>query len=577
MTRNQVASLSAFAAILLASCGGDTTGPPSGPSLNCALAPATILTAGAFAILDPTASTACVSLPAVPAAGATGAEYLYVALGTAGQQAATPITEPYKIAGSSSGASADIAGLPSPLATAFRPPATAQAFHHMLRLRERAVAQDPGTQLFSANLARTPSFTITKPVVGDVANFQVCGDTDCKSTTFVTVTATAKHVGGKVAIYLDNNLPSGAGYAPGEITSVGQLFDQYLYPIDTLNFGRESDIDSNGVVKVLLTPAINKLSPNCTASGSVILGYFFANDLTNQPNSNKGEVFYSIVPDPNNTTCRISKNFASFNLAPTFIHEFQHMISFNQHALLRGGASEDTWLNEGLSHYAEELGGRLIPDTTGQPPGHTYTQFAGSDFQNAYEYLANPEASALIESDQSNGALTERGANWLMVRWLADQFGTATDNKAALTVKGTDFTRKLVQTSLFGSTNVAAQTGDQFPDLVTLWQMANYLDDLPGFVPADPRLQYQNLNLRAQFASLNAQDPTFFANPYPLVPDSTKTGAYQHTGTLQQGSGRHVRIIQAAGARAVQFKLTDQTGNAVTTAIVPRVGLVRIR
>src|SRR2546427_8348057 len=42
----------------------------------------------------------------------------------------------------------------------------------------------------------------------------------------------------------------------------------------------------------------------------------------------------------------------------TFIHEFQHMISFGQHYLGRAGAPEVLWLNEGLSHYAEEMGGR---------------------------------------------------------------------------------------------------------------------------------------------------------------------------------------------------------------------------
>jgi hypothetical protein len=30
----------------------------------------------------------------------------------------------------------------------------------------------------------------------------------------------------------------------------------------------------------------------------------------------------------------------------TFIHEFQHMISFNQHVLVRGGDGEVLWLNE---------------------------------------------------------------------------------------------------------------------------------------------------------------------------------------------------------------------------------------
>ena len=39
-------------------------------------------------------------------------------------------------------------------------------------------------------------------------------------------------------------------------------------------------------------------------------------------------------------------------------HEFQHLISFNQHVLLRpGGDSEVSWLNEGMSHVTEDLVG----------------------------------------------------------------------------------------------------------------------------------------------------------------------------------------------------------------------------
>ena len=43
------------------------------------------------------------------------------------------------------------------------------------------------------------------------------------------------------------------------------------------------------------------------------------------------------------------------------------MISYNQHVLVAAGSAEDTWLNEGLSHFAEELGGRSVPDAECQP------------------------------------------------------------------------------------------------------------------------------------------------------------------------------------------------------------------
>jgi len=322
------------------------------------------------------------------------------------------------------------------------------------------------------------------------------------------------------------------------------------------------------------------LSATCNQSGSVILGYFFALDLLSDPHSNNGEVFYSLVPDPLNSQCTIRKDdFAKPNLAPTFVHEFQHMISYNQHALVpgRNGDSEDTWLNEGLSHYAEELAGRIVPDTTGQATGTTYTQYALSNYLNAYEYLENPEATFLISPAGTGGSLEERGAGWLFVRWAADQFGTSAENLLQFRVRGTNFTRALVQTGLNGSVNVQAQAGESFATLVTQWQLANYLEDLPGFTPSSDRLRYITINLRQQFASLNDQDPSSFAREYPLAPDSTKTGSYTRVGTLRQGSGRHVRIIQSAGAAGVQFLLSNTSGGAVSANAVPRVGLVRVR
>ena len=120
-------------------------------------------------------------------------------------------------------------------------------------------------------------------------------------------------------------------------------------------------------------------------------------------------------------------------------------------------------------------------------------------------------------------------------------------------------------------------TGEPFPTLVTQWQLANYLDHLPGFTPASPRLQYRTIDLRATYAQLNQQLPATFPRVFPLVPDSTRTGTYRRTGTLRDGSGRHLRIIQAPSAAAVNLQLTDSTGAAVGSTAVPRIGIVRIR
>jgi hypothetical protein len=560
-------------ALTAAACTDGPVSPPPPVQANCSNPSSVALAPGDFTVIDPAASGSCVRLPA---ASAGGAEHIYVALSAAGRETSTGVSTGYRLAGATAGTlTADVAdagrlgavAAELPGASVFEAPTTAAQFHDRLRARERLISETPGAA-FSAALGGLAA--LTPPAPGSQRTFKVCSTTSC--TSFVSVTATALHVGRKAAVYLDNTVPAG-GYNQADIDSVGNLFDDYLYPIDTTAFGRESDLDANGVVAVLLTDQVNALSGSCNAEGSVILGYFFGADLVpSQNGSNAGEIFYGLVPDPTNTSCTISKSYAKGLIAPTFIHEFQHMISFNQHVLIRGGAAEDTWLNEGLSHLAEELGGRQIPDQfclADSGLHDCFAQFAKGDIQNGYRYLRDVEATPLVETSVSTGALAERGANWLFVRWLTDQFGADS--------LGSAFTRSLVATSALGSTNVAQRTGVPFPLLVSQWQLANYLDNLPGFVPSSARLQYRTWDLRATYLQLHQELPTTFPRVFPLVPDSMHPGPYQRSGVLRDGSGRHLLVIQDASGPAVDLQLSDSAGSTLGTTAVPRIGIARIR
>lgn len=544
-----------FGGLVLAACSSGT-GPEDVPQLTCTESSTQVLSIGEHRILDPRQTGACIRLPA---AGAAGAEHLYLPVGTEGTETDDGVSAPYAITGSSPMAAATRLG--SPLLTAFQQPLPAGAFHNMLRQRERALAQTSSVALFDRGrvaLAAPP------PVVGDQRNFDVCASTSCLE--FVQTTATAKVVGSRVAVFVDDAAPAG-GYTSADLVYVTDLFDDHLYPIDTTAFGRESDIDGNGVVIVLLTHRVNALSPNCNATGSVVLGYFFGANLLRRssanPGSNEAEIFFGLVPDPNNSECSISDVFALSHLPATFIHEFQHMISFNQHRLVRGGGTEDIWLNEGLSHFAEELGGRQVPDAN-CPSGDCLEEFAAGNLANALVYLDpdSLENTYLVVPGKGSVAQTERGAAWLFVRWLVDHF-------AADTVLGTDLTRRLVETRLVGSANVVAQTGVSFSTLVPEWQLTNYLDDLPEFSAPSQRLRYKTWNLR-EVAETNFR-------LFPLVPDSTSGPGYSHRGELRAGSGRHVQVVQPAGLGPVDIKLSDPSGELFPSEADPRIALVRIR
>ena len=133
------------------------------------------------------------------------------------------------------------------------------------------------------------------------------------------------HVGPHGLIYLDNASPPN-GYTQSDLDRLGSLFAAFLYPIDTTAFGRETDLDGNGAVVILLSPAVNHISGNCNQTHSVIEGFFFPDDLIpGSAGSNSGEIFYALVPDPTSSNCPITRTFALQDMGSTFLHEFQHM------------------------------------------------------------------------------------------------------------------------------------------------------------------------------------------------------------------------------------------------------------
>ena len=108
-------------------------------------------------------------------------------------------------------------------------------------------------------------------------------------------------VGAHVAIYVDTLAPAN-GLNAADVDTLQQLFDTHVYVVDTTAFGGVSDLDSNGPVITLMTPVVNAsvTAAQCTAGGFVA-GFFYPGDLDSIPGSpsNHGEIFYTVVADPN--------------------------------------------------------------------------------------------------------------------------------------------------------------------------------------------------------------------------------------------------------------------------------------
>jgi hypothetical protein len=260
----------------------------------------------------------------------------------------------------------------------------------------------------------------------------------------------------------------------------------------------------------------------------------------------------------------------------TFIHELQHMISWNQHVIIRRGADEDVWLNEGLSLMAEELGARYYEAKYPAPAGRTNPSqlfpdsargFIEPNLSYAYGSLALPRDSLVsVTSFKDFGELEERGAAWLFLRWLADH-------------KGEQVLTKLEQTSLRGVANVAAQAGEPFAQLFGDFSVALWTDSLPGVERAaiPERYRFISRNFRSIFASMSASQPNRFPDSYPVNPINLDVGSTATTKmvpgamdwfvlptagtssplTLRFSRPDLTQLARSAGAQISIFRLPD--------------------
>ncbi|HET7456750.1 MAG TPA: IPT/TIG domain-containing protein, partial [Gemmatimonadaceae bacterium] len=441
-----------------------------------------------------------------------------------------------------------------------------QRFDRMLRLEGQemaataaASARADGGQLGAA----LPALTL-----GSTRTFKVYGDLN--GSTFKSATATLKFIGTNVLVYVDNDAPS-SGFGDDELTKFGNLFDQTLYGIDVRAFGAESDVDHNGHVIMLLSPHVNELTDATGGcSNGIIVGFFTYYDLVSKsPNSNQGEVFYSVVPDPLGTRgCPISLTRARDLIPATFVHEFQHMISYNQHVLVRGGAAEAVWADEGMSHMAEELASRYYEDKYPGTQGRTDPNqlfpdssqaFVLGDLENAFLYM-NQSRYSSVTNFAAEGSLDERGGAWLFLRWLADH-------------KGDDVLSRIVQSGDTGKRNVARKSGEDFARLFGDFSMALYTDSLPGVprasVPA--RYRFTSRNLRQIFARLYLLGAPDVTAPFPITPPELEFNSTASvSGALPGGTMDFYFLTTPAGSSNVSLKFLE--GGSPPGPFDPRLG-----
>ena len=544
----------ALAVAALAGCA-EKSATAHGPLPACSTAAIAVsLGVGAYAAYDAAADSACAVFPANASTTDT-AEYLAVlqsAGGTPGDssgyqvEAVRAVVPPVRV---------------SPrLRAAFAAPhashAAQAAFDRMMLARARRLGRAaPATGIVAppARAART----ITPPALDSLRTFSVCANLACS--VYTPVTARALAVGAHVALFEDTLAPPN-GLATADIDSLEQILDTRVYPLDTLAFGRESDVDSNGVVLVVLTNVVNEMvTASQCASGGYVTGFFDATDLApaTAAQHNDGEVYFGLVPDPSGTlSCAHGVADVVAATVPSFAHEFEYMINYVQHVLVRGAGPEDVWLDEALASYAVELtANSYLPVDT-----NSWINDVFDNLYDAYQYLAAPDLHYLI--DTSNMASADDGAGWLYMRYLVDQMGTG-------------ITRQLVQTSLTGTDNVAQVTGLPFATTVERWALANWVSDLPGFTPPG-ELAYTSWSFRTIFAELNAVDPGDFPLGFPLDPTVVTSGSLNASGSLRAGSGLYLLVHQPVRGGADTLHI-NPSASPLPASLAPQLAVIRLQ
>ncbi|MES2178165.1 MAG: Ig-like domain-containing protein [Gemmatimonadota bacterium] len=371
---------------------------------------------------------------------------------------------------------------------------------------------------------------------------------------------------GTKSIVLSDTLNPADGFTTANYQRFAATFDTLVYPLDAGAFGAPSDIDANGRVAIIFTRIVNEMVTS--QSGYFVGGFFNPRDLLprvaavtadNCPGSNEGEMFYMVVPAPgagiNGVTHTVG--FVDSLTMGIIAHEFQHLINFSRRSFVNTTATdyEEVWLNEGLSHIAEEL---LYYRESGLSPRlnlndndirivnrPTYGFWKGdaaSNFSRFLSYLRAPSVNSPIANGDD---LATRGATWSFLRYAADRLGT-TDGTMWQRFDNSTVTGMATLQLVFGT--------DPIP-LFRDWTVANYLDD---FLPTvDPRYQHKSWNYRDIFTT------TFLNIPmYPLVvgnlADNLKTDLM-----IRGGSAAYLRFSVPPGRESL-LTLTSGGGTPST-------------
>jgi hypothetical protein len=230
-------------------------------------------------------------------------------------------------------------------------------------------------------------------------------------------------------------------------------------------------------------------------------------------------------------------------------------------------SSETTWLNEGLSHFAEEVVGRALRgfgdfqkldwnDVNPTPQSQDdYNAWFRQNLGRYRPWMERPDTSSPTSSRAAT-QLAPRGAAWMFLRYTADHHGGG-NLKAFLrgVVAGPDIgLRNLLQHS----------NGAQYDDLLSGWLVSQFTDgvNIPG-LPA--RYSMKSWAVRDLMSGFNNGVFPLQVTPLPATVSTQSIS----------GSGNYFRLTRLTGSPETTFRMVSPSGSNVGFAGA-RVYVVRI-
>lgn len=326
------------------------------------------------------------------------------------------------------------------------------------------------------------------------ANASGSGAAFCTRTDFRTGRVEA--IGQRAIVVGDIGNPAG-GFTNADYRRFADEIDDLVYPTVTSNFSEPTDIDQNSRVIVFFTRAVNEITR--PEDQGYVGGFFASRDLFPRelcPASNEAEIFFNLVPDPEGIASHIrhSRDNVFRGALNTVGHEMQHLINAGRRIYINDAETfEEVWLDEGLSHMAEEL--LFYEDSGLQPRSNIGDSVLASQaiinsllrfmVQNLGRYDYYIENVTTNSPTNSEDLLETRGAAWAFLRYLADH-----------TERGdAELLRALVNSRIAGFENLEAVLDEDPIDWLQRWGISVYTDDI---VAGDaPLLQQPSWDFRS--------------------------------------------------------------------------------